>query len=65
MVTRAPNLRGEARIELRQRMRQAYEAGATVVQVAERFGRSYGTTHKLLTEAGTRMRRQGGGRRGD
>jgi transposase len=60
-VTRAPILRDAERIQVRQAMREAYEQhGRTVHQVAAQFGRSYGTTHKLLTEAGTTMRGRGG-----
>ena len=64
-MTRALPLMGPERAELRGRMRQAYEEEhLTIPQVAARFGRSYGTTHKLLTEAGTKMRPQGGRRAG-
>jgi DNA-directed RNA polymerase specialized sigma24 family protein len=59
-VTRAPIIAGAARSKLRQEMRAAYEDGLTIHQVAARFGRSYGTTHKLLTEAQTPMRPRGG-----
>jgi Helix-turn-helix domain len=60
-VKRAPILFGGERIRVRQEMRHAYEQGGlTVHQVAARFERSYGTTHKLLTEAGTVMRGRGG-----
>jgi len=60
-VKRAPILAGGERIQVRQDMRRAYEErGLTVHQVAAEFGRSYGTTHKLLTEAATVMRGRGG-----
>jgi transposase len=58
---RAPIISGVARANLRAEMQQAYEVdGLTIEQVAERFGRSYGTTHKLLTEANTEIRPRGG-----
>lgn len=42
-------------------MRKAYEIEQlTVKQIAARYGRSYGTTHKLLQEADTAMRSRGG-----
>jgi hypothetical protein len=59
-MTRAPIVFGTARVDLRHRMRLEYETGLTIHQVAAQFGRSYGTTHKLLTEAGTQMRGRGG-----
>lgn len=60
-MSRAPILHGADRIRVRQEMRHAYEQDRlTVHQVAARFGRSYGTTHKLLSEAGTVMRGRGG-----
>lgn len=60
-MKRAPVLHGAERLTLRQDMRRAYEdEGLTVHAVAARFGRSYGTTHKLLTEANTVMRGRGG-----
>ena len=62
-MTRAPIVSGAERAELRAEMRRAYEEeGLTVAEVASRFGRSYGTTHKLLTEAMTTIRPQGGRR---
>lgn len=66
-MTRAPILSGEERIRIRQAMRDAYERGRTIPQVAAEFGRSYGTTHVLLHEAGTDIRPRGGvgGRCGD
>lgn len=60
-MSRAPILSGAERIEVRQRMRRAYEIERmTIHQIAARFNRSYGNTHTLLTEAGTEMRDQGG-----
>lgn len=62
-MARAPIVMGAARANLRAEMRQAYEVdNLTVKQVAEKFGRSYGTTNKMLHEAGTDMRERGGKR---
>ena len=64
-MSRAPILSGAERIEVRQRMRRAYEIERmTIHQIAARFNRSYGNTHTLLTEAGTDMRGNQGGRHG-
>lgn len=62
-MTRAPIVMGAERANLRAEMRQAYEVdGLTIKQVAAKFGRSYGTTNKLLHEAGTDVRSRGGNR---
>jgi len=37
-----------------------YRNGASVRQVARRFGLSYGLAHRLLTEAGVTFRSRGG-----
>lgn len=60
MTGRAPTVMGDDRVRLRAEMRAAYEGGMTIHQVAERFGRSYGSTHVLLHEAQTVMRPRGG-----
>lgn len=57
---RAPILRDGERLRVRQAMRADYEGGKTVREIAEQYERSYGTAHKLLTEAGTEMRGRGG-----
>ncbi|HEY2763377.1 MAG TPA: helix-turn-helix domain-containing protein [Pseudonocardiaceae bacterium] len=54
------NLRGDQRIEIREQFKAAYERGATVKELAEATGRSYGSVHKLLVEAGTTFRGRGG-----
>ncbi len=60
-MSRAPIIAGPERVKLREAMRKAYEdEGLTIVQVASRFSRSYGTTHVLLTEAKTAIRPRGG-----
>lgn len=56
---KAPPLFGPERSKLRAAMRTEYEAGLTIVEVAAKFARSYGTTHKLLHEAGTAIRLRG------
>jgi transposase len=54
---------GPERANLRAEMRHAYEVDKlTIKQVAAKFGRSYGTTNKLLHEAGTNVRERGGNR---
>ncbi|GAA1192832.1 hypothetical protein GCM10009654_57630 [Streptomyces hebeiensis] len=40
-----------------------YQAGASIRQIAKKTGRSYGGMHRMLSEAGVKMRGRGGGRR--
>lgn len=51
---------GEARIRLREKAAHLYVQGCTIQSVARQIGRSYGTTHTLLREAGVRIRPRGG-----
>lgn len=55
-------LRGEAREEIRVRVRASYEAGYSVRQCMEVTGKSYGATHRLLRESGAALRPRGGER---
>lgn len=60
-MSRAPQISGQARANLREEMRQDYEVeGLTVKQLAAKYERSYGLTHQLLMEADTQMRPRGG-----
>ncbi|GAB3494589.1 helix-turn-helix domain-containing protein [Amycolatopsis cihanbeyliensis] len=53
-------LTGPARAKLADDMRKVYERGATVREIATAMGRSYGSVHRLLTEAGTVFRAKTG-----
>ncbi|WP_435056772.1 helix-turn-helix domain-containing protein [Streptomyces capoamus] len=55
---------GAARIRLRERAARLYIEGATIPEVAQLIGRSYGTAHTLLHEAGVRIRPRGAQRIG-
>lgn len=50
---------GDERAAVGRLMRRAYEGGMTVAQVAVKFDCSYGTAHRLLSEAGTHFRPRG------
>ncbi|BBY00425.1 transcriptional regulator [Mycobacterium seoulense] len=41
-------------------LRNAYEGGASIRTLAARTGRSYGSVHSMLLQAGTTMRGRGG-----
>ncbi|WP_113694620.1 helix-turn-helix domain-containing protein [Amycolatopsis albispora] len=52
---------GEARAEVGKELRRRYESGATVRELADETGRSYGAVHQLLAESGAALRARGGG----
>ncbi|KIF67580.1 hypothetical protein HY68_01355 [Streptomyces sp. AcH 505] len=54
--TRAETVTGEARVDLRDLLAERYRAGESVRELAERVGRSYGSVHQLLKEAGVKFR---------
>jgi Helix-turn-helix domain len=54
---RKPN---EARDQLLNNLRNAYEGGASIRTLVASTGRSYGSIHALLRESGTPMRSRGG-----
>ncbi|MGB8389475.1 helix-turn-helix domain-containing protein [Mycobacterium sp.] len=49
-----------ARDELLHELRNAYESGASIRNLAATTGRSYGSIHSMLVESGTTMRSRGG-----
>jgi len=52
-------LTGAARAQFASELKPRYEAGATIRQLAEETGYSYGNVANLLRLAGTRMRPKG------
>lgn len=53
---------GLERESLALQMRSKYEDGATIRGLAKFHGKSYGFVHRLLSEAGTMLRKRGGAR---
>ena len=62
-VARGARVTGVAREKLAAQMRKRYEKGATVRELHEETGRSFGAIQLLLAEAGTTMRPRGGARK--
>lgn len=56
---------GDARSELADRLRSAYEAGESIRSLASDLGRSYGFVQGLLKESGVELRGRGGATRGE
>lgn len=57
-----PRLTGEARAKARDEAAARYNAGESVREIAKAGRRSYGATHRLLTEARVELRPRGGSR---
>ncbi|MGW3044004.1 helix-turn-helix domain-containing protein [Kitasatospora sp. NPDC001159] len=51
---------GAERESLARDMRQMYDAGASVREIAEKYERSYGSVHRLLSMASVTFRPRGG-----
>lgn len=52
---------GSTRDKLANDLKQRYENGASIRQLAEETGRSYGFIHRILGESGATLRSRGGG----
>ncbi|KAN33082.1 helix-turn-helix domain-containing protein [Mycobacterium tuberculosis] len=50
----------KTRDQLLRELRNAYEGGASIPNLAATTGRSYGSIHSMLRESGTTMRGRGG-----
>jgi Helix-turn-helix domain len=50
----------KTRDELMRELRNAYEGGASIRNLAATTGRSYGSVHSILRASGTTMRGRGG-----
>ena len=55
---------GSARETLTADLKKQYESGASIRQLAQETGRSYGFIHRLLVEADVTLRGRGGPTRG-
>ncbi|MFP5346888.1 MAG: helix-turn-helix domain-containing protein [Actinomycetes bacterium] len=55
---------GEARASLTTDLAKRYEKGASIRELAEMTGRSYGFVHRLLKDSGATLRSRGGATRG-
>lgn len=54
---------GSGRDMLAARLREVYERGVSIQDIATELGRSYGFVHQLLREAEARLRARGGAQR--
>ena len=51
---------GAERVKLTRDVTARYVAGASIRDLADRYGRSYGFIHRIISESGTPMRGRGG-----
>lgn len=62
VVTPGERVTGQRRERLAAQVREQYDSGMSVRQIAAASGRSYGSVHRILAETATSMRRRGGTR---
>ena len=55
-VKKGARISGAAREQLASTLRKKYEKGASIRELAEQIGRSYGFVHRVLTENGVTLR---------
>lgn len=62
-IEKNARITGKAREQLRETLKKKYERGASIRQLAEWTGRSYGFIHRVLSESGVTLRGRGGNTR--
>lgn len=63
-LTKGRRVTGGERNKLANDLKKKYNAGASIRELAESTGRSYGFVHRVLTESGVKLRGRGGATRG-
>lgn len=63
-LKKGARITGASRDKLAAQITKKYEGGASIRELAESTGRSYGFVHRLLSENGATMRGRGGATRG-
>ena len=62
-LTKGRQITGPEREKIAAVLRERYAQGASIRDLMEQTGRSYGWTHRLLTESGAALRGRGGAHR--
>jgi hypothetical protein len=62
-LQKGARITGAQRTKLAGQLKKAYEKGATIRELAEAHGRSYGFVHRVLSESGATLRTRGGAQR--
>jgi predicted transcriptional regulator len=63
-LTKGRRVTGGERDKLATDLKKKYNGGASIRELAESTGRSYGFIHRVLTESGVTLRGRGGATRG-
>jgi len=63
-LKKGSRITGDEREKLAGDLRQQYDSGKSIRELAEASGRSYGFVHRILSESGTTLRGRGGATRG-
>lgn len=59
-IDKSTRVTGKARISLTAKLRREYQRGASIRELADQLGRSYGFVHRILSESGVTLRGRGG-----
>ncbi len=62
-LKKGSRITGDERDKLAGELRQQYDSGKSIRELAEASGRSYGFVHRILSESGTTLRGRGGATR--
>ncbi|MFN8156621.1 MAG: helix-turn-helix domain-containing protein [Candidatus Nanopelagicales bacterium] len=63
-LSKGRRVSGSERDKLAVDLKKKYAAGASIRDLAEQTGRSYGFVHRVLSESGVTLRGRGGATRG-
>ena len=63
VLKKGARITGTQRTKLAAEVKKAYDKGASIRELAEKHGRSYGFVHRLLKESGVTLRGRGGATR--
>ena len=62
-LKKGSRITGDEREKLAGELRQQYDSGKSIRELAEASGRSYGFVHRILNESGATLRGRGGATR--
>lgn len=64
-LQKGTRITGTQRTKLAAELKRAYKKGASIRELAQTYGRSYGFVHRVLSEADVTLRGRGGATRGN
>jgi predicted transcriptional regulator len=63
VLKKGARITGSERSKLADALKKRYDKGASIRELAESHGRSYGFVHRVLSESGVKLRGRGGATR--